>query len=410
MKLKNKTIGIWGYGRVGTAAATLCTDLGAHVIVYDASPEVLKTCPYAGTQSIDQLFAHADYIIPSPGVDITQYKDTYSGIWLSELDLFQSLFHKKIIAITGSIGKTSVTHMLTQALKAAGWRVHAAGNIGTPMLSMIAQQDALDAIVLEVSSFQLEHTQSFAPDLALWTNLYPNHLDRHKTVELYCAAKYQIIAHQTATQQALISTDLYNQIIRYQPKSSLHFFNPTQKPIHHPSGFAANWLIIEKALELLHVPFPEALIVEPLEHRLEHITTINGATFINDSKSTTPASTLAAVNALQAPHITLLLGGLSKGIDRTPLIETLATKNITVHCFGKEAVSLFDACKRYNVPATCHKTLESAVQHSLSSICPQDIVLLSPAGSSFDEFTNYEQRGTFFKSLITCYKKQIDCD
>ena len=134
MKLKNKIVGIWGYGRVGQSAARLCAQLGAHIFIYDTNKNSLKTCPYSVARSIDELLVKSDYMIPSPGIDISGYKKQYPQKWIAELDLFQSLFYKKIIAITGSVGKTSVTHMLTQTLQAAGWRVQAAGNIGTPML------------------------------------------------------------------------------------------------------------------------------------------------------------------------------------------------------------------------------------------------------------------------------------
>jgi UDP-N-acetylmuramoylalanine--D-glutamate ligase len=403
MKLQNKTIGIWGYGRVGKSAAQLCAKLGAAILIYDANKNTLNKCVYPCAQSIDELLEKCDYVIASPGINITPYKKQFSAKWLNELDLFQSLFHKKIIAITGSIGKTSVTHMLTQTLQAAGWHVQAAGNIGTPMLTMIEKQSELDAIILEVSSFQLEHAQSFAPDLAIWTNLHPNHLDRHTTMQNYCDAKYQILAHQSDYQSALASIQLKHEIESRNPDVTVSYFDPTQKPQLHPFGFASNWLIIEKALDLLHVPFPQTLTISPLEHRLENVCMIRGATIINDSKSTTPASTLAAIKSLDSPRILLFLGGLSKGIDRSKLIVALS-KNVRALCFGAESHTLFELCKKYSIPATLHATMKDAVSHCMQIIHPNDTVLFSPSGSSFDEFDNFEHRGNQFKKLILSYK------
>ncbi len=408
MKLKNKTIGIWGYGRVGQSAAHLCAQLGATPIVYDANKNSLKTCSYPTFQSIDTLLEKSDFIIPSPGIDITPYKKQYAEKWIAELDLFQSLFHKKIIAITGSVGKTSVTHMLTQTLQAAGWRIQAAGNIGIPMLSIIEEQSNLDTIILEVSSFQLEHARLFAPDLAIWTNLHPNHLDRHKTLQNYFDAKYHIIAHQAASQKALISIPLKAKIEAQKPPSMIEYFDPEHSPEHHHSGFPSNWLIIEKTLKILQTPFPENISLTPLEHRLETVCTINDALIINDSKSTTPASTLAALESQNASRIVLFLGGLSKGIDRSELIQSLKS-NIEVICFGAESEQLFNFCKKYSVAATQHATMKDAIAHCMKIIKQKDVVLFSPSGSSFDEFDNFEHRGNQFKRIVLSYKSQFDC-
>lgn len=408
MKLKNKTVGIWGYGRVGQSAAHFCVQLGANPIVYDSDINSLKNCSYSMVLSIDALLEKSDFIIPSPGIDITPYKERYAQKWLSELDLFQSLFQKKIIAITGSIGKTSITHMLTQTLQAAGWHVKCAGNIGIPMLSMIENQSELDAIVLEVSSFQLEHTRSFAPDLAIWTNFYPNHLDRHNTLEKYFQAKYQIIAHQIASQKALVPIQLKAKIEAQKPQSVVAYFDSTHTPKHHLSGFASNWLIIEKTLKTLQVPFPKKIIPTPLEHRLETVCKINDALVINDSKSTTPASTLAAIENQNAPRIVLFLGGLSKGIDRSKLIKALKN-NVEVICFGAESQQLFHLCKKYSIAATQCTTMKDAIAYCMKIIRPKDVILFSPSGSSFDEFDNFEHRGNQFKRIVLSYKNQFDC-
>ncbi len=179
MKLKNSTIGIWGFGRVGKAAASFFHKEGARVIVYDDNKSTSIDTTYLTAPSVQALFNIADYVLPSPGIDIKAYYALYQGRWLCEVDIMKAYCTKPIIAITGSVGKTTTTHLLTHLLQKHGINAVAAGNIGTPMLDMIYQQDSFDLLVLELSSFQLEYAQSFAPDLALWTNLYPNHLDRH---------------------------------------------------------------------------------------------------------------------------------------------------------------------------------------------------------------------------------------
>ncbi len=400
MKIQNKTIGIWGYGAVGKSVSEMLSGNGNSILVYDENAQVRHNCPYRVVDSLDILFTQSEHLIASPGVDTRPYRQAYKGAWICELDLFQQLFHKPIIAITGSVGKTSVTHMLTETLKQAGWRIESAGNIGTPMLSLVSEQNNLDAIVLELSSFQLEFAQHFKPDLAIFTNLYPNHLDRHTTMQNYFLAKYNLIKHQTNTQKALISTELKAQIETASPSCKVTFFNPLEKPIHHFSGFACNWLIVEKVLEILQVPFPKIAKITPLEHRLEKITTINGITYINDSKSTTPASTLAAIETIKGTRILLMLGGLSKGVDRSKLIKKIADKPIIIFCFGKEAKELYKMCERFGIKSECHTSLKASFAHCIKEALPGDTILLSPAGSSFDEFENYMQRGNLFKQLL----------
>ncbi len=400
MKLHNKTIGIWGYGAVGKSVSNALFKNEYDVLVYDDDAQTRLDCPYKTTNSVDNLFTQSEYLIPSPGVDTRAYRQKYKGIWLSELDLFQQVFHKPIIAITGSVGKTSVTHMLTETLQQAGWRAEAAGNIGTPMVDMVNKQQGLDAIVLELSSFQLEYAQNFKPDLAIFTNLYPNHLDRHATMHDYFLAKYNLIKQQTCEQKALIPIELKHRMESLSPSASITYFDLHVRPAHHPSGFAANWLIVEKALELLQVPFPTITDILPLEHRLEKVAIINGVTFINDSKSTAPASTLSAIETIESSRILLLLGGLSKGIDRSELIKKLAARSIIIICFGKEAEQLHQMCEYFGVKSSHHSRLKIAFIDCVKQAVSGDTILLSPAGSSFDEFENYKARGNFFKQLL----------
>jgi len=431
MNYKNKTIGIWGYGRVGRAAAQFLQKHGASILIYDEQPMNIPASMQI-TQSLDQLF-ELDYLLPSPGVDIRAYRTKYHGEWLCELDLFHEYFHKPIIAITGSVGKTTVTHLLAQALTTAGWRVEAAGNIGVPCLDSIEKQNELDAVVLEVSSFQLEYTNSFAPDLAIWTNFYPNHLDRHSSMQDYFTAKFHLIRYQTKEQEAFLPIELYQKLKDVCPQSSLSFFGAAQNQFSHPlfsieeqkiclhthdtrtpiiplddldrSVFPLNWLIVYAALHLLKVKLPRLNAIRSISHRLERVAMINGITFYNDSKSTTPASTQAALSAISAPRTILFLGGLSKGIDRTPLIQSLQGKPLHVICFGKEANQLHEQCAALQITSYSFATLDEAFQFCTRIIQLEDVVLFSPSGSSFDLFDNYEKRGERFKELVSEYSK-----
>jgi UDP-N-acetylmuramoylalanine--D-glutamate ligase len=397
MEFNNKIVGIWGFGRVGQSVANFCTQKGAKIIVWNDSP--LISCPYPQASSLDHLFTQCDTIVPSPGVDITPYLDRCPDKWLMELDIFQHYFTKKIVAITGTLGKTTVTTLLTQSLKDHGLRAIAAGNIGLPCLDIIQIQDQLDFAVLEVSSFQLEHCVSFAPDLALWTNFFPNHLDRHKTLDAYFLAKLSLLKNQTASQAAIVPIDIQDALKPYNLKTSIHYFSE--------SGFKLNQKIVEAALKIITgIEHPQVSTCS-LEHRLEPVTTINNIQFINDSKSTTPQSTLAALQAVSGKRIILFLGGLSKGVDRSSLIYALPKTNIIVLCFGKESVALHNVCAAQHIISYAYPTLEEAFKQCTTLMEPGDCILFSPSGSSYDLFENYEDRGRHFKQHVAQYAKLI---
>lgn len=428
MNYTGKTVGIWGYGVVGRSAATFLKSLGARIVLYDNDAQKVAQSGELTAPSLPAFFDTTDYIVPSPGIDTRAYRSAYSGIWLNELDLFATFFSKPVIAITGSLGKTTVTHLLSTLLKNQGIALQAAGNIGTPMLELIAQQNSLDLAVLELSSFQLEYSNHFAADLAIWTNFYENHLDRH-TMQEYFDAKYKIIAHQSANHKAIVPWELKTRIEKNNPKSTLYYITQecphtavaenlycyvaAERKFHnHQSNkavsidifnkntYLANWLSIWAACDIMEITCDSMPYTVALEHRLERVATIDGTTFINDSKSTTPASTLAALQQFPDRIIALILGGLDKGIDRTSLIQKLQNKkNITVYCFGAQAVELGALCAQFNVAHhICNQLAD--VMDSITVNNRYELVLFSPAGSSFDLFANYIDRGNRFKELV----------
>jgi UDP-N-acetylmuramoylalanine--D-glutamate ligase len=458
-KFADKKIGIWGFGVVGKSAVNYVSTYTNKLQILEAkelSPAdqellIAKQIPfYRQDTCLEDFLEHNDYIIPSPGIDLRPYA-AYVHKWLSEFDLFQQAWQKPIIAITGSIGKTSVTTLLSHLFATGSWRFYTGGNIGNGILSALTEQANYDAALLEVSSFQLEHCKKFAPNLAIWTNFYPNHLDRHSSLQEYCAAKCKIFAHQATHQQALIPYSLLAHIRYEQIPSTLNLFSnqplsfqeqsklPSHARLFYRDGdsicmhydnsttpiflgamprisFEENWLIIISALYLIqyHLNMPRYLdhitphlaIALP-EHRLEKIVTTDMVTIYNDSKSTTADSTWAAVNKLQgATPIILFLGGLSKGVSRKPLIDALRTKVREVYCFGKEAHELHAWCQETRIPALSFETLDTAVSTCLKQLREPSVILFSPAGSSYDLFKDYQERGNYFKQLI----KRSLCD
>ncbi|MDR3551439.1 MAG: UDP-N-acetylmuramoyl-L-alanine--D-glutamate ligase [Candidatus Babeliales bacterium] len=459
----DKKIGIWGLGVTGKSAVHYFHIRCYHIEVLDQKAFSADDQAYfaernillLGQEDLKDFLERNDYIFPSPGIDLAPYAQ-YAHKFLNELDLFYSSWKKPIIAITGSIGKTTITHLLSLLLQKVGLDVATGGNIGKPMLDLIPLQNSHDIALLELSSFQLEHCKKFAPDLAIITNLYPNHLDRHRSEDEYLRAKANIMRWQTDKQPALLPLALKDAVLRLMPlqktKKHLYYFS-VQTPAHPVDGkvyyveqniihllcdptslklrragtdtetnkviadlsqfppitFQENWLIICAVFDIIKLQIPDLATIElhVPEHRLEKVATINGVDFYNDSKSTTTQSTLAAIERLSSRPILLILGGLSKGVDREPFVEQIKGKIKKIYCFGKEADQLTAMCQKYGIIHQSCPTLDDAVTGAIADMQSGDQIVLSPAGSSYDLYSNYIERGNHFKQLLMTYKKDI---
>jgi len=453
---KKSVIGIWGLATVGKSAVCYLHAQGYRLNVMDN--RVLTSQEqhflqeknitwYAQETESDLFFNSSDFIIPSPGINITQScYATNKHKFITELDFFYQNFHKPIIAITGSVGKTSVTHILGKLFAQLSIPVAIGGNIGTPTFDLIAQQNSVDYALLEVSSFQLMHCTTFAPRLAVWTNFYPNHLDYHATEDEYFLAKYNIMKQQSSDSFSVISLALREKIpapqthhtrayvVLHEPidvLSVLHdneilYYTKNNEVWRYASGIHTP--LVSLTPETLNLSFLENIIIiiaicdamkfninalqaiattaQLPAHRLEHIGTINNITFYNDSKATTTASTLTAVEKLKNKPLHLFLGGCSKGVDRAPFVAQLKNSVKYIYCFGKEAEHLYTLCKNNSIPAMHFTTLDEAFAYCLQTLNADDYVLLSPAGSSFDLYKNYEERGDHFKQLLRNYTQR----
>jgi UDP-N-acetylmuramoylalanine--D-glutamate ligase len=457
---KNKQIGVWGFGICGKAAVRYLHSQGYHRInIMDKrmpTPQEQDNLRkkniqwyMQGQEDENIFFSSSDYIIPSAGINIEQLRyATHMHKWIHELDFFHHHFHKPIIAVTGSIGKTSVVSILGEIFKGLSLPVAVGGNIGIPTFDLIEQQNNVHFALLELSSFQLLHCTQFAPHLAIWTNFHPNHLDYHETEAEYFNAKATMLRYQKDGAYSLVALSLREQLPLSELNSRAYFTAKrpdtqllntlstnesvyyiendmvvrythtahvpilTLTPALKNFSFIDNIVLVTAVCDIMnldnHIIDAVAKNIALPAHRVEHCGRIATIDFYNDSKATTTASTLAAVEKLHNHPLHLFLGGLSKGVDRTFFVGQLKNKVKHIYCFGQEAAQLYDMCKSNDIPAASFATLTEAVAACTNNLMPDDCVLLSPAGSSYDLYENYEHRGNHFKELVREYIKRYN--
>lgn len=461
-------IGIWGFGVVGKSIANYIIDNNIDCDLQVLDKTIQNTdVKYLNINfiseseaNISEFILNNDKIYVSPGIDISFYKQKYQ-ISLekicSELDIFANHWHKPIIAVTGSLGKTSTVTLLSDLIELSGNKVAMGGNIGTGMLDLLYNQESSDYAVLELSSFQLDLINAktnFKPDIAIITNLYPNHLDRHKTLEEYFLAKYKIVAYQNSNQAAIVNWDLREYFIKLDLNRSIVFFGidlnlqEIQKHISlrpqdiiynldiskchvtkytvsdifisdiaiNSFSYPINWLILHIVQEIIKLDFDfyNKNLKIP-EHRLEYLGVYDNCKIYNDSKSTVPEATLAAldycVSNSNGSEINLFIGGTSKGVNRQEFIKSIKVSNykaqIKLFCFGlSDAENLHNWALEENLPSKYFDSLDLCIQdfYEYNKIDNKDkILLFSPSGASYDLFKDYIDRGRNFKKLVAKY-------
>jgi UDP-N-acetylmuramoylalanine--D-glutamate ligase len=453
MNFDDKTIGVWGLGLVGQStirfvqkyyptSTLIAMDKRALTQQEQESLAKNRIAFFHQTTDLDSFFTAADYIIPSPGINLSLYPH-YHGKYISEVDLFYHHWHKPSIAITGTVGKTTVTTTLAHLMRSYGLRVAVGGNIGTTgmscLLDLLTHQDQVDYAVLELSSFQLEQSTNASPQIAVISNIYPNHLDYHGTFDAYVKAKLRCLRPSTthailpyallSAAQQINNNITYHGISLTQPENeSAHqdhiYYLDTVKniikqtddnyaivaPAHDvPSlGYAINWLTIVATLHALGLEaanLNERTLQSTLpEHRLTRVATINNIHFYNDSKATIPQATFAAIEKIQTTNIILMWGGVSKGVDRLIYLKDFKGRIKHLICFGKEAPLLAQQALHEGLSCTMTTTIEEAFTAAVTIAQPGDHILFSPAGASFDLFSNYQERGNKFVSLVKEYQ------
>jgi UDP-N-acetylmuramoylalanine--D-glutamate ligase len=431
MNLTGQHIAILGTGRSGVAAARLALHAGACVSAWDqAGPEAFAALPpnvachpHASNDSIPPV---CDMLVVSPGIDtygplVRHFSQSAKSV-IGEVELASRFFYGKCVGITGTNGKTTTTAILAKLLAHAGLGGTPCGNFGTPLAEVVLEPTPPDAISLELSSFQLETIQSLRPDVAIWLNFAPDHMDRYPTVGAYRDAKLRILENLGPNQTLVVRSgeDLpptaAKTVVFSTTDPESEWFSDGRLLFHH----GARWIDLEQQTSLrgLHnaenamaaiaaaqaLGIPDVTIREglagftPPAHRCEWIRTIDGVDYLNDSKATNLHALESALRSQTRP-VVLIAGGKDKGLDYAPVLPLLREKSLATVTFGQIARPLAELFSQA-VPSEAVATLADAVSAARSLAPAGSIVLLSPGTSSFDQFSGYEQRGNAFRDLV----------
>jgi UDP-N-acetylmuramoylalanine--D-glutamate ligase len=350
---------------------------------------------------------------------------------IGEVELAFRFLQGKVIAITGSNGKTTTTTLVGEILAAAGKNTLVGGNIGTPVISLAAQSTPLTLTVLEISSFQLETIETFRPWIAAILNVTPDHLDRHHTFQAYADAKGRIFENQQASDFAVLNADDPTCVsLKEKVKASLFWFARKQQ-VGSGGSLQGDAIVfcrngreqavlrrddiqlkgthnLENVLAAVTVAMlagckPEQIRAavrefRAVEHRLELVANVNNVAFYNDSKATNVDATVKALESFPG-NIHIILGGKDKGSDYTVLNPLLRERAKATYLIGAAAEKIASQVEGA-IPLVRSGTLERAVRQAFEAAQPGDVVLLAPACASFDQFDNYEHRGRVFKELV----------
>jgi UDP-N-acetylmuramoylalanine--D-glutamate ligase len=433
---------VLGMARSGLAAAAKIIELGGNVFVSEFKQEEKIENAAAIKENFDCEFGghsrkvlESDVIILSPGIplsiQILQEAKAKNIEVISEIEFGFRIKHpdSKIIAVTGSNGKSTTVSLIHHILQSAGYNSILAGNIGIAFTSYPIEKPGIDFIVLELSSFQLELVDTFKPDVAAILNITPDHLNRYKNMNEYALAKFNIFRNMNSSNLAILNRDdehiqkysssicaeikyfslncnsdivLDDEVLKYND-SNISIQNAAIKGPHNIANIMASILALSP-FEIPSKNIETALSTfEPMAHRLEFVEKIDGVSFYNDSKATNTDSVKYALQSFPKP-IRLIMGGAGKGEDYSILNSILKKHAIKVYLVGD---SRFEMAEAFNgiVDLEIFKTYESVIKTAFAESNSGDVIVLSPACTSYDMFKNFEERGDVFKQIVRDLKK-----
>ncbi len=445
--LKNKNVLVVGIGKSGIATVRALFKMGAKICVNDMkSLEELGTLYDELSIMVDEFILAKqpnaslyDLVILSPGVPTDLefiVKAKQDGVEIiGEIEFAYRYCQSSFIAITGTNGKTTTTSLVGEIFKLADVPSYVVGNIGTPVVEVVAKSDENTFMITEVSSFQLETIDSFRPKVAAILNITPDHLNRHKTMQAYMEAKFRVFENQSVNDILILNYDneitrnianqknILSEVIYFSKDKSfdkgvyvedeviyVSYDNQVVKICNVSDIFILGNHNLENVLAAVGISYFSG--IEPkfiasaiknfkgVEHRIEYVNTINGVKFYNDSKGTNPDASIQAVKAMDRPTV-LIAGGMDKGSDFTEFIDAFGDKIKAMIVFGEtkniiEETALKIGFKNVYICETLNQAVTKAY-----SMCEDGYnVLLSPACASWDMYSSYEVRGREFKDIV----------
>ncbi|HYR76526.1 MAG TPA: UDP-N-acetylmuramoyl-L-alanine--D-glutamate ligase [Pyrinomonadaceae bacterium] len=455
MEVAGRKVLVIGAARSGIASARFLAHRGATVALNDRKPlaewsEAALALKIEGVGQIageppSWLLDQIDLVVVSPGVPTKaipiRYADRRGAEVIGEIELATRFLRGRVVAITGTNGKTTTTSLIGEMLKDAGLHVQVGGNIGTPLISMVDASRDDGWTVVEVSSFQLETIVNFHPTVATVLNVTPNHMDRYDSLMDYAAAKHNVFRNQTPGDVAILNADdeivsswadgLRAHVVQFSVKHELEeglFLRGRDLISHTKDGERV--LMTREEMKLKGTHNVENVLAamaaglacgaapaslretvrrfRPVEHRLEEVAEINGVRFFNDSKATSVDATMKALEAFAGDKgkVVLILGGRGKQAPYSPLAPLVSERVRRMILIGEDA----PAIERDLGPAAPFEhasDMHDAVARGFAAAKPGDVVLLAPACASFDMFESFEHRGRVFKDEVSSLQFRV---
>jgi UDP-N-acetylmuramoylalanine--D-glutamate ligase len=421
---RDKKVAIWGAGLSGISAAKLLIKLGAEVTLSDSKPLVELPLAHHLPSQIKTSFGRvnrlhdADVLIPSPGFKpshpiLANVLNSNVRV-MSEIELGARVTEARLIAITGTDGKSTTTKLISEGLAAQSVWTKAVGNIGDPICNWALEAPHDSFLIVEVSAFQLWSTQYLNAEIGVITNIAEDHYDYFDgSIQAYRHAKLRLGQLLTPNGTLFYPKDQLNPE-EIQPRAdsgssilNLVGYQTPTTPVSTPLLGDHNQRNINVALQIIkRLGFDEALAINsyqsfiPLPYRMTLSLALNGIQYINDSKATNVHAACTGLESVHTPLI-VITGGYDKGLTLIPLLECLKSRAKAVLCIGQTGLKIHQALLNSDVYSTYSGTLDVAVMAAYQRAQSGDIVILSPAASSFDQFKNFEDRGAIFDTLVS---------
>ncbi len=412
-ELAGSRVLVVGLARSGKAAAEVLVAGGAYVVGFDRDEALdagrlreLGVEVVLGREE-DTLLQGIDLVVKSPGVPggtplVQGARERDIPVW-SEIELGARLLPNPILGVTGTNGKTTTSELLGAVFQAADWPVEVAGNVGRPLTSLVAATSPDTWIVCELSSFQLEDVETLNPSIGVLLNLEPDHLDRHGTFDAYADVKLRLFERQSAEDVAVVPRgfgDVPGAGRRAEFAADDELPAEPRIPGPHNRENAAAATAAARAAGIDDAAIATALgTFEGVPHRIELVRELRGVRYVNDSKATNVAAALRALASLSGSRLHVILGGRGKNEAYEPLAAAFEPGD-RAYVIGEAADEIAAALAEAGVPHVSAGTLDEALDTAASAAAPGEVVLLSPACASFDQFRDFEARGDAFRALV----------